>query len=268
MKKFIVFTITIIYPFIVFSQTTTIGGKTFEESWAMAKAASLLLKNEGYSVSEKLNVSTGNLRQMLLIGDVDCYFEYSPGTALTFYKGTKDFQEVKAKDLEKGLIWGKPAKFSNSWSVISTDPAYKRISDLEYFKGRVVVVETFVTRGDGFNKLKKHYGLDQLSAIEQGHAMVYKVLSLGEIRLGVGFETDPQILEQNLTVLEDDKNFFAKYYPTPICRKEHSYALEYMNKITEVMTLKDIQKLISEMVKKPNNFDFIVSSWAKEVGLQ
>lgn len=62
--------------------------------------------------------------------------------------------------------------------------------------------------------------------------IMYSAIKNGEVDVIYAFSTDGRIPAFNLKVLEDEKNFFAPYYATPIIRAD---TLEKYPEIEEVL---------------------------------
>jgi osmoprotectant transport system permease protein len=77
----------------------------------------------------------------------------------------------------------------------------------------------FMERADGYPGLRKHYDL-RLDTVELDPGLMYKALREGQVDVISGFATDGRIKAYNLTVLEDDKNYFPPYYAAPVVRQD------------------------------------------------
>ncbi len=77
----------------------------------------------------------------------------------------------------------------------------------------------FMERADGYPGLRKHYDL-RLDTVELDPGLMYKALREGQVDVISGFATDGRIKAYDLTVLEDDKNYFPPYYAAPVVRQD------------------------------------------------
>lgn len=88
----------------------------------------------------------------------------------------------------------------------------------------IVMNAEFQGRSDGWPGLVEHYGFadlrNQFTVRNIGSGLLYQVVGTGEADVGVGFNTDPRILQFNLKVLKDNKNFFPVYNPAPMVNVE------------------------------------------------
>ncbi|MBL3654526.1 ABC transporter permease/substrate-binding protein [Fulvivirga sediminis] len=76
----------------------------------------------------------------------------------------------------------------------------------------------FIERGDGYVDLKETYHLD-LEVKEMEIGLMYQAVKNKNVDVISGFSTDGRIEGFNLTVLEDDKNYFPPYHAAPLVRK-------------------------------------------------
>ncbi|MDY6782766.1 MAG: glycine betaine ABC transporter substrate-binding protein [Cyanobacteriota bacterium] len=77
----------------------------------------------------------------------------------------------------------------------------------------------FMERADGYPGLRQHYDL-KLDTVELDPGLMYDAIKEDKVDAISGFSTDGRIKAYNLTVLEDDKNFFPPYYAAPLVRAE------------------------------------------------
>jgi osmoprotectant transport system permease protein len=79
----------------------------------------------------------------------------------------------------------------------------------------------FLTRPDGYEGLRRYYGLTFASVpVQMDPGLMYKAAADGAVDVINGFATDGRIPAYDLVVLEDDKGFFPPYYAAPLIRKE------------------------------------------------
>lgn len=258
----------------IFAQDVKLGAKTFEESQILATAAGVLLEARGYSIEKHFNINTGILRLKLEKGEIDCYFEYFPGTARNFYRKHTDIseEEIKKLDKEKGLVWGQSISYSNGYVIVSKNDKYKLISDLDGAQERIFVNPDFMTRPEGYKKLSKLYNLGDLQVEEFDHRIILKFLKRkssekkGDVQLALIYETDPEISD-GLTMLEDDKLHFKKYHPTPVCVEKSAHLIPILDVISKAITLKDIHALLRQVVPNKQAMTSIVQDWLKNKGI-
>ena len=170
----------------------------------------------------------------MISGDIDMYWEYT-GTGWINHlgntapvKGEREQYDAVAKaDLEKnGVTWLEPAPFNNTYALATSSEnatalAVTTLSDLAPLQQSrpndftLCAAAEFLARDDGLPGLETAYGFsfgDKISELELG--LVYASVDKGDpCKFGEVFATDGRIAALGLTVLKDDKQFFASYLP-------------------------------------------------------
>jgi osmoprotectant transport system substrate-binding protein len=216
----------------------TIGSTESTESILLGKITGQVLENASASVTDKTGISgSATVREALKAGEIDMYWDYT-GTGWVNILGhtttdaPKDlYQAVSTEDLKKNNVaWLEPAPFDDSYRIaVASDFAkgnhLKTMSDAaEYVKahpdnGAVCAASEFINRDDGLPGLEKAYGFEFSNVVELDLGLAYT--QIGEkCPFGEVFSTDGRIISNNLTVLEDDKNFFVEYRGALTLRKE------------------------------------------------
>lgn len=272
--------------------TFTVGSKDFDEQLVLGNISKALLENAGATVVDQINIGgTDAARAALTSGAVDTYWEYNGTAWISFFKETdpipdriEQYEAVRDRDLEENkLVWLEPAEFNNTYGLAFRSEAAeelgnpKTISDLKGLdpsKLTLCVESEFSTRDDGLPGLKKAYGLDipkdNVTVLDTG--IVYTSTDKGEpCNFGEIFTTDGRIAALDLTLLEDDQNFFPLYNASPVFT-EASYE-PYSDQLTalyapvtealkqDVMT--ELNKRVSADGERP---EAVATSWLKENG--
>ncbi|MCB1170159.1 MAG: hypothetical protein KDK25_07490 [Leptospiraceae bacterium] len=224
-------------------RTIVIGSKPFTESIIMSTMASLLLQQEGYTISERFGVGSMIARQALLANQIDLYPEYT-GTAYTLYldhssakvlSGDKLYNLVRKQDAANDIIWLDRSQVNNTYALALRKEDAARIgntlSDLVRYNrnhpGELTfgVDHEFYERPDGFKAMARVYGLelepDQVRTMEIG--LSFESISRKQIDVAMIYSTDGKLKKYNLSVLEDDRNFFPVYNA---CYNVHRSVLE------------------------------------------
>ncbi len=212
-----------------------VGSKNFTESVLLGEVIAQHLERAGCKVERKLDLG-GTLvcDRAITSGALDVYPEYS-GTALTAILHRPPnldrdavMKEVAAAYARRGLHWGPPLGFENTFAMIvrSADAerySLRRISDLTKVAGsfRPGFGYEFVERPDGWTGLQQKYGFhfDQTPrTMDLG--LTYRALASGQIDLIAGNSTDGLIESLGLVVLEDDRHFFPPYDAVVVSRDD------------------------------------------------
>ncbi|MBC7372974.1 MAG: glycine betaine ABC transporter substrate-binding protein [Frankiales bacterium] len=215
----------------------SVGSKEFTEQRVLGQIAVEALRGAGADVTDRTNLTgTSVVRQALTAGQIDVYYEYT-GTGWITILGKTDpvqgaqaqFDAVRKADVANGITWFARAEANNTFAIAANSQAtqefgVKTISDWAKVvqndpkKGRLCSSAEFINRNDGLPGLEKLYGftLPRSEVVQLEPALVYAQVGKGEdCDFAVVFATDGQILNNKLTVLEDDKSFFPPYNIAP-----------------------------------------------------
>ena len=133
--------------------------------------------------------------------------------------------------------------------------------------------KTFFVRPDGLKKMASHYGFKVPSSLTKtlGHSAVYGALRRGQITVGMGFATDPQIKQFDLIVLEDTQHFFPVYNPAPNLREEISNKYpriaELANRLGPLLDNQTMIQLNYQVDIEKQSVAQVAQNWLKKVGL-
>ncbi|NBJ15517.1 MAG: ABC transporter substrate-binding protein [Dehalobacter sp. 4CP] len=229
------------------SEKVTVGSKIDTEGALLGQMIVLLLKENGFRVSDKTGLGATNVvRQAIFAGEIDIYPEYT-GNGYYFF-GEKDadvwkdsqkaFERVSSLDLEKnGIVWLKPAPANNTWAIalrkdLAESENIRTLEDLAAFVNRggrirIACSEEFATRPDALPAFEAAYKFrlakDDLLILSGGNtAQTEQAASLGRdgVNAAMAYGTDGGIAALDLVVLEDSLGVQPVYEPAPIIRKE------------------------------------------------
>ncbi|NWO57060.1 glycine betaine ABC transporter substrate-binding protein [Chromohalobacter israelensis] len=220
------------------AEDITVGGKNFTEQLILSSMTTQYLQAHGYEVDQRAGMGTTVLRRAQESGQVDLYWEYTGTSLISYNKVTEDlspeatYERVKELDAEKGLIWLEPSEANNTYALaMRKDDAETRgiatISDLaDVINGGQELVlasnATFYSRDDGLRPMQETYGFEfgrrNVKRMDQG--LTLTSLDQEEVDVAMTTATNGRIPALDLTVLEDDKNFFPDYALTPVVREE------------------------------------------------
>lgn len=220
------------------AEDITVGGKNFTEQLILSSMTTQYLQAHGYEVDQRAGMGTTVLRRAQESGQVDLYWEYTGTSLISYNKVTEDlspeatYERVKELDAEKGLIWLEPSEANNTYALaMRKDDAEARgiatISGLaDVINGGQELVlasnATFYSRDDGLRPMQETYGFEfgrrNVKRMDQG--LTLTSLDQEEVDVAMTTATNGRIPALDLTVLEDDKNFFPDYALTPVVREE------------------------------------------------
>ena len=200
------------------------------------------LEAAGADVEDKTNITgTSVVRTALESGEIDLYYEYT-GTGWITILGKTDpvpgaqaqFDAVKEADAANGITWFARAEANNTFAIAANAEAVEELGVETHQRlgrgrqrrprqgpavlvGRVHQPQRRPARRGEDVRLRP--ARDQVVQLEP--ALVYTQVGKGEdCDFAVVFATDGQILNQDLTVLEDDKTFFPPYNIAVVMRTE------------------------------------------------
>ena len=221
----------------------SVGSKNFTEQLILGKIAVILLQSAGADVTDLTNIpGSASARYAQIDGQVDMEWEYT-GTAWISYLGhtkpipdeQKQYEAVRDEELKKNdLVWAKPAPMNNTYGFATPAETLKKlgitklseIADLPVDQRTFCVESEFKNRNDGFQPMLEKYDLPLGKEVPQGNVKtlatgaIYAATDKGECNFGEIFTTDGRIKALDLTVLEDDRQFFPKYNVATVFRKE------------------------------------------------
>jgi len=220
-----------------------VGSKEFTEQRILGQIAIQALENAGATVEDRTGlVGTEAARQALESGEIDAYWEYT-GTAWITILGheapipdsREQYEAVAREDLEENRIrWLPPAPANNSFAIavrseaagvlgVESLSSLGVLADLRPEDATLCAAEEFLNRDDGLPGLEEAYGfeLPDENVVETELDDIYEAIDEGErCNFGEVFVTDGRIQALDLTVLEDDQNFFPFYNPSLNVRQE------------------------------------------------
>ena len=209
-----------------------VGSKNFTEQVILGELmAQAIERYAGLPVDRRLNLGgTFICDRAIQTGDIDLYVEYS-GTALTavFKQPVQRdprlvLEQVREMYADTGRSMLAPLGFSNTFAILvrasdARERGLSRLSDLAAYapRWRAAFGYEFLDRPDGYSGLAATYGLRFL---EPPRAMdltlVYRALAEGQVDVVAGDATAGLIDALNLSMLEDDRQYFPPYDAVPV----------------------------------------------------
>ena len=218
------------------ADTLTVASKDFTEQNILCELSSMYLANNtNIKINKQCNLGGAQVVfQALERDDIDFYIDYlgTDYTDILKYEPisnvNKVYQTVKDEFASKYQIAVlSPMSFNNTYSLaVTKDLAskynLKTISDLAKVSKDLTISPTleFVNRNDGLPGLLKAYNLEFKNTIAMDGSPRYTALLNNNSQVIDAFTTDGLLRKFNLTVLEDDKNFFPPYYAVPLLKQK------------------------------------------------
>lgn len=213
-----------------------VGTKDYTEQNILGHMISDLIEAKtDLKVERKINL--GGTQVVLTAAkskEVDVYVEYTGTVYSSIMEETKNrsqeevFEMVTGELKENyGLISMKPLGFNNTYAIavdrdLAEENNLETISDLRAISRSLTITPTIeiTNRADGLDGLMDQYKLDFDQVIAMNGSPRYLALASGESQVTDAFSTDGLLMEYDLKVLEDDKNYFPAYDAFPLIGEE------------------------------------------------
>lgn len=234
--------------------TITVGSKDDTEAQLLGQMYAQVLRHAGFKVNEKIKLG-GNAIVFSAIssGAIDVYPEFT-ATGLaklgvkTSHDVQKDYATVKDGYAKKyNITWLDLAPLNDTYGFCTTKAnATKynltKISDLSSQASKF----TLATPPDGKSDpsilpaVKPTYGFtfDKVNVLDE--AITYEAVLQGKAELNICYTTSALIAKNNFVLLQDDKNLFPIYQPSPIIRtatlSKSSNIAPTLNKLAPFLT--------------------------------
>src|SRR5205814_400823 len=127
------------------------------------------------------------------------------------------FEQIANELSKAGIGMTKPLGFNNTYALVmlrsrAEKLGLRTVSDLKnHPELKFGLTHEFLDRQDGWRPLAQHYQLNPQNIIGIDHALGYGALGKGSIDVKDAYSTDAKISENDLIVLEDDRQFFPQY---------------------------------------------------------
>ncbi|MGB3681191.1 MAG: glycine betaine ABC transporter substrate-binding protein [Rubrobacteraceae bacterium] len=225
----------------------TVGSKDFTEQLILGQIAVQALEATGADVTDQTNLAgTDAVRSALVNGDIDMYWEYS-GTNWINHLGNTDpvfpaeeqYRVAKEAELEENnIVLLDRAPFNNTYALAMRSEAPEEVPPLQDVTNlsdigpliqnnpdaaTLCVESEFRSRDDGLPGMEEKYGYQfpegNVFLFDTG--VVYDRTDAGDpCNFGEVFTTDGRIAALDLTLIEDNEDFFPIYNPAINTRQE------------------------------------------------
>lgn len=271
----------------------TVTSKSFTEQILLGKITVIAMKTAGFDVTDLTNVPGSQpARQLLLAGDASLLWEYT-GTAWLTYLGNEQpvdgsreqWEAVRDADVPNNIVWGQPAPLNNTYALAMNRKNADRLgitklSQLKQLDSKELtfcVDPEFNSRRDGLTPMLEHYGIDRGTSVSEDNIGLYDVGAIyqatadGACNFGEVFTTDGRIKALDLTVLQDDLDYFPSYNAAPAFNgefiKRYPQVKDLMNQIAPLLTddaLMEMNYQVDVVGREPSDVAF---EWMVDQGL-
>jgi osmoprotectant transport system substrate-binding protein len=251
----------------------TVGSKEYTEQVILGYILEFTLMAAGAEVRDLTGiVGSRSTREAQLRGQVDVAYEFT-GNAWINYLGhekpipntREQFEAVRDEDFDRnGMVWLEPGPMDDTYALAASKQVVDRtgVRTLSQYADLVrsnpaaakTCVDTeFRARQDGFPGMAAAYGFDPARAVTPilQVGIIYQATADGrQCDFGEVFTTDGRIAALDLTVLTDDKQFFAHYNPSVTMKQEFFDAHPEIAEVTAPVTAALTNEAIIEMNKQ------------------
>lgn len=251
----------------------TVGSKEYTEQVILGYVLQYTLAAAGADVRDLTGiVGSRSTRGAQLSGQVDVAYEFT-GNAWINYLGhekpipdtRKQFEAVRDEDFERnGMVWLEPGPMDDTYALaaskrtvertgVRTLSEYAALVQRDPGAARTCVDTEFRARQDGFPGMAASYGFDPARAVTPilQVGIIYQATADGtQCDFGEVFTTDGRIAALDLTVLTDDKQFFAHYNPSVTMKKEFFEAHPEIADVTAPVTAALTNDVIIDLNKQ------------------
>ncbi|SFC16678.1 glycine betaine ABC transporter substrate-binding protein [Clostridium uliginosum] len=255
-------------------RTISIASKDYTEQEILCQLLSELIEAKT-DISVKRNPSLGSTQvcfSALKTGEIDMYVDYSGTCYGDILKNPpitnveKVYNTVKTEFKQQFNIEVlKQMGFNNTYALAvkkETADKYdlKSISDIKAVADKLVTTTTleFLNREDGIIGLTKMYDFNFKKVIGIDGSPRYTALINNESDVIDAFSTDGLLKKFDLTILEDDKEFFPPYYAIPLIRSEtlekYPEIVPIVEQLGEVLSnniMSELNYQVDELKKDP-----------------
>lgn len=212
-------------------ETIQIGHKNFTEQRVLGQLyATMIEHHTDYDMEVTEFGGTSLVFEALNSDEIDLYGSYTGTLYATILKQAGETNPETVYDIVKdgmeaeyGIAMSESLGFNNTYTFSVPEEIAKQyhletFSDLAEVSNelRLGVDLEFLEREDGLPGATKVYEFDFADAKSLDPGIRYTALENGDVDVINAYSTDGKILEYNLTVLEDDKQFFPPYYGVTI----------------------------------------------------
>lgn len=218
-------------------EAVRIATKPMTEQFILGEMLRLIIENDTglkVEVTKGIGGGTSNIHPAVLKGDFDLYPEYTgTGWLVVLKKDTvpsskKLWQQlVREYEQKYHLKWTAPYGFNNTYSLAvnenkAREYGLNNFSDLARYPNEFVfgAEYDFFEIHKGYRALAELYKLKFKKTRDMDIGLKYEAIKSGKVDVMTVFTTDGQLQGAQLTLLEDDKDFFPSYYCATVVREE------------------------------------------------
>ena len=269
------------------SETENIATKPMTEQYVLGEMLKILIEQDtdlNVELTQGVGGGTSNIQPAMESGEFDIYPEYT-GTAWNMVlKNEELYTEDLFGELQQeyednySMEWIGMYGFNNTYGMVVRREIAEQY-DLHTYSDLATVADQlvfgaeydFFEREDGYDALCDTYGLNFKETMDLDIGLKYQALEQEQIDVMVVFTTDGQLSAADVTVLEDDKQFYPSYLCGIVVRsevmEEHSELNEVFEKVTGLITDSDMAKMNYEVETENKEPEDVAEEYLDSHGL-
>ncbi|WP_018934162.1 glycine betaine ABC transporter substrate-binding protein [Gracilibacillus lacisalsi] len=177
------------------------------------------------------------------------------------------------------MKWYDSIGFSNQYSIaikqaFADEHGIQTMSDLGQVADQVTIGtdNSWIERdNDGYEGYKEVYGYEFADARGMDVALMYAAIASDDVDAVTAYTVDPQIIEYDLTILEDDQNFFPPYDASLVARNavldEYPDVGEVLDSIVGSISTEEMTELIRLVDMEEQSTEDVAREFLEEKGM-
>ena len=268
-------------------ETIHIATKPMTEQYVLGEMLKILIEQDtdlNVELTQGVGGGTSNIQPAMESGEFDLYPEYTGTGWNMVLKNEELYTEDLFGELQKeyednySMEWVGMYGFNNTYGMVVRKDIAEQY-DLHTYSDLAAVADQlvfgaeydFFEREDGYDALCDTYGLNFKETMDLDIGLKYQALEQGQIDVMVVFTTDGQLSAADVTVLEDDKQFYPSYLCGNVVRsevlKEHPELNEVFDKMTGLITDSDMAKMNYEVETEGREPEDVAEAYLDSHGL-
>lgn len=268
-----------------------VGTQDYTDPKIMGQIIKLLIENETdytVNVTEDIQASP-QIINALDQGEFDVATLYSGEVYNNHFDDDKvEFSTDPEKTMEQAqnlfkekfnFKWYDSIGFNNQYSVAVTrefaeENNVETMSDLGKFADSIILGTDSAWKeraNDGYEAYTEAYGYEFSDVRGMEISLMYVGIENDELDAITAYTVDPQIIEQDLVLLEDDKDFFAPYDASLVARgelvEENQAVSDVLDSIVGLISTEEMTELIREVEINERNTTEVAEEFLKEKGM-
>ncbi|KAB8126216.1 glycine/betaine ABC transporter substrate-binding protein [Gracilibacillus oryzae] len=177
------------------------------------------------------------------------------------------------------MKWYDSIGFSNQYSIaikqsFADEHGIETMTDLGSVADQVTIAtdNSWIEReNDGYQGYQEAYGYEFADARGMDVALMYKAIENGDVEAVTAYTVDPQIIEYDLTILEDDEKFFPPYDASLVARNEildeFPEVAEILDSIVGLVSTEEMTELIRLVDMEEQSTEEVAREFLLEKGM-